>query len=113
MGLPNIPDRDRAKPISYDPARGKFILYADAVERREKLLSPYDLPRQELKRLIIERHRRGPDYTVRTSTGETYSRDEVIDAIEKETEFGKATVDAEAVYVAALVKQISDALSEQ
>ena len=113
MELPNIPESDRVKPISYDPDRGEFVLFDDAVEARNPLIPPADLSREELKRVVIERHRRGPDYTVRTSTGETYSRDEVIHAIEADTEFGKATVDAEVKYIAALVKQISDALRNQ
>jgi hypothetical protein len=111
MNLPEISESDRMKPISFDPKEQRFLFFDDAVRSREPLLSPLELSRADLKRLIIERHRRGPDYTVVTSAGETYTRNSVIRAIERDTEFGNAIIDAEAKYISALVKQIADALA--
>lgn len=54
--------------------------------------------------------RTGPDYTVRSLTGETYTRDNVIRAIEQQTDFGRLTVEAEASHVSDLLKQIAQNL---
>ncbi len=104
--LPTIDEANRAKPLSYDPKRDKFIYYDELVARTEKIVPLKKLTRAQLKKLVIERNRAGPDFTIQTPSGETRTRDDVVREISQETAFGKMSMEADVMYLNRLHRQI-------
>jgi hypothetical protein len=111
MPLPDIKGPARNKPLCFDPKRHKFITFDELVSGQEKIVPLETLSPADLNNLVIERNRVGPDYTVRSLTGETYRRDDVIRAIEQQSDFGRLTVEAETSHLSDLLKQIRDNLA--
>jgi hypothetical protein len=111
--LPLITGPDRDKPLCYDPGRSVFIYYDDLISGKEKVIPLDVLSHDQLKMLIIERNKVGPDYKVATLTGQFYSRDDVVKAIAAQTDFGRMTVQAEASMLSNLLKQIEAALNDE
>lgn len=110
MPLPEIVGPDRQKPLSYDPAREKFITYDELLSGAEKIVPVETLSHDDLKKLVIERNRRGPEYKMGSISGPTLERNDVISNIEADTELGRTVVMAEASYLSSLLKEIEDAL---
>lgn len=110
MSLPVIDEQNRKKPLCYDPAHRKFLYFDDIVSGKEKIVPVHMLPDADLKKLVIERHRAGPDYVVQAISGQPFSRDDVIRAIEQDEPFGRITVEAEKAHLQDLLKQIQDDL---
>ncbi len=108
--LPDIKGPDRQKPLCYDPNRDLFIKFDDLITGKEQIVPIESLTHDQLKKLIVERNRVGPDYTMSTLTGKTYTRDDVIKEIIEQTDFGKMAVEAEAMHLSDLLKQIEEAL---
>lgn len=108
--LPDIQGPNRLKPLTYDPERGKFILYDELLSGKERIVPVERLSHEDVKKLIVERNRVGPAYTIRDLNGALLTREDVVQAIESETPFGKITLDAEISYLAELLKQIAAAL---
>jgi hypothetical protein len=96
-------DVNKNKPLCYDPARKKFIFYDEIVSGKENIIPLDTLSENDLKKLVIERHRTGPDYKVQAISGPPYSRDEVIQAIKQNEPFGLVTVAAEISYLKGLL----------
>lgn len=109
-GIPNIKGPDRKKPLCYDPERDKFILLDEITKGDEQIIPLESLSQSDLKKLVIERNRVGPDYKMQSISGPPFTRDDIVDEIEKETEFGKMTVQAEISYLKDLLRQIKEAL---
>lgn len=95
MSLPKMDDANAKKPLGYDPTRKKFIYYNEIVAGKEKVVPVETLSEEDLKKLVIERHKVGPDYKVQAISGPPYSRDDVIRAIERDEPFGRMTLEAE------------------
>ena len=106
MPLPKIEGENLKKPLCYDPGRKKFILFEDLVSGQEKVIPLGELSQDELKKLVVERQRRGPDYTVQAMSGPPYTRDDVVKAIEHDEPFGRVTMEAEVSYLQELLDQI-------
>jgi hypothetical protein len=96
-------DVNKNKPVCYDPVRKKFIYYDDIISGKEKIIQLDTLSEDDLKKLVIERHKAGPDYKVQAISGPPYSRNEVIKAIEQNEPFGLVTVAAEISYLKGLL----------
>ena len=111
MGMPNIEGPDRKKPLCYDPARGKFITYDEILAGTEPIIPMERLSAEDLKRLVIERQRVGPDYRVQTISGPLMSRDDVVEAILSDEPFGLATVEADSSHLRDLLAQIQETMS--
>jgi hypothetical protein len=111
MPLPEIDPLHRNKPLSYDPSRNKFILFDEIVSGREKIVPLDTLSDADLKKLVIERQLKGPDYTIRSISGEPLSRDDVVQAIERDDPFGQAMVEAEVAYLQDFLKEIAQNLA--
>ena len=92
MTMPEIDEANRMKPLCYDPARGKFILYDEIISGKEKIVPIDTLSDDDVKRLVIERLRVGPDFTAWDLNGRRLSRDEVIRAVERDEPFGQITL---------------------
>lgn len=110
--LPKIEGPARNKPVSYDPLRDKFILFDDILSGKEKIVPVENLSYEQQKKLVLERNRVSPEYTIGTITGGIYPKKEVIVGIEGDTELGKTTVRAEISYLSELLKQIEEALKK-
>ena len=110
MGMPMIEGPDRLKPLCYDPQRHKFITFDEIVSGAERIVPPDSLTADDLKLLVIERQRVGPDYRVQTISGPVMTRDDVIEAIVRDEPFGRATIEAESSYLRDLLAQIEDTL---
>jgi hypothetical protein len=110
MALPKMSVADKKKPLGYDAAKRKFIYYDDIASGREPVIPIEQLSAADLKRLIIERQRSGPDFTVQAISGPPYSRDDVVRAIEEDAPFGREAMEAEAAYLRSLLAQISKQL---
>jgi hypothetical protein len=111
MPLPKIDEANRKKPLSYDAQRGKFLLYDDIVSGKETIVPIDRLSEADLKKLVVERQRTGPDYRVQAMSGSPLSRDDVIRAIERDEPFGRMTVEAERSYLQEFLAEIQGALS--
>jgi hypothetical protein len=113
MPMPKIDGPNRKKPLCYDPKREKFIYFDDIVSGREKIIPVETLTPRDLKKLILERHRSGPDYKVQAITGFPLSRDDVVRAIDKDEAFGRDTIEAEKSYLSGLLAEIKKNLKKQ
>ncbi len=104
--LPNIQGADRHKPLCFDPQRNLFITYDDILSGKEKIIHLNILNYDQLKKLIIKRNQIGPDYQIASFNGQVYSRDDVIKAIEEESDFGKMSLNAEKLMLSDLLTEI-------
>ena len=113
MSVPEIDERDRKRPLSYDPVRKKFILFDEIVTGEESIVSLDTLSDDDLRQLVIERWRALPnDIKVQAISGPPYSRDDVIRAIKDDELFGKITVQGEISYLRGLLDEIQRSLDE-
>jgi len=108
--LPKIGDKDRMKPLTYDPKTGQFVTYDQIVDGNATVVLPENLSQEELTSLVVERHRVGPDYKMGDLSGKMLNRDQVVQEIKHGTSFGKMVVQAEASYLSDLLGQINAAL---
>lgn len=108
--MPNIQGPDRKKPICYDPEGDRFLTIDEIIAGTGPLVPPDRLTAEQQKRLVVERNRVGSDYTVQNISGPARSRDNVVEQIEADTQFGRQAVAAEIMYLQDLVKQVADAL---
>jgi hypothetical protein len=106
-------DEDRAKPLSYDPEADQFITYDDLVDGKARLIPLDALTPEQVTRLVIERQRVGPDYTMGDLSGRKLNRDEVIEEIEAETAFGKMVLEAEVSYLGDFQQQVAKLLESE
>lgn len=111
MAFPKIDDANRNKPLCLDVRRGKFILFDELVARKEGIIPVESLSQVELKRLVSERLRRGPDFRVQSMSGPPQTRDDVVRAIDADNAFGRMTVEAEKAYLQDLLAQIGAELA--
>ncbi len=95
MTMPRINPGNLKQPLCYDPERKKFILFREIASGKEKIVPIEKLSPGELKLLILERQRKGPDYTIQAVSGPPYTRDDIVQAILRDEEIGKMTVEAE------------------
>lgn len=112
MPLPQMDPQNRKKPLGYDATRDTFILFDDIVSGREKITPVDTLSEADLKKLIIERQRVGPDYKVQSMSGQLLTRDDVIRAIEQDEPFGQMTLHAEKSYLRDLLHEIQQNLMD-
>jgi hypothetical protein len=110
MPLPNIDEPNRKKPLCYDPARKKFIRFEEIISGTERIVPVDTLSEDDLKKLVIERHRTGPDYKVQAISGPPLSRDDVVQSIKQDEPFGRVTLEAEKSYLRNLLDQIQQNL---
>jgi hypothetical protein len=96
MPIPKIDKENLKKPFCYDPILARFIYFDDIVSGRKKIIPLETLSAADLKKLVLERHRAGPDYRVRATSGPPMLRDDVLQAIEKDEPFGRMIVEVEA-----------------
>ena len=97
--------------MCYDPKRHKFILYDELISAKEQIVPLEQLTHKQLKKLIIERNHRGPDYRIQWGfSGQAYSRDDMIKEMMAETDVGKAAMEAEISYLKDLLKQMKENL---
>ncbi len=77
----------------------------------QEIIIPLErLNSEDIKRLVIERQRLGPDYKVRSMSGPLMSRDNVVESIQNNEPFGRVTVEAECSHLRDLLLQIEDAM---
>jgi len=108
--LPDIKGPDRKKPLCYDPERRKFIYFDELIAKTEKIIPLERLSHEQLKKLIVERYRAGPDFTMQVLSGAKYTRNDLIKEIRKQTDIGKMTMEAEKSYLSELLEQIKESL---
>lgn len=113
MSLPNIPERYRRMPLTYDPSRDKFIRYDELVSGKEKIVPLETLSPAELKRLVIERRRHDPTPVEQSMSGPPLDKEQVITAIQKDEPFGRTKVEADVSYLKELLEQIRVGLAER
>lgn len=111
--LPNIPAPDRHKPLCYDAQRNLFITYDDILSGKEQIIPLKTLTHDQLKKLIIKRNQRGPDYQISSLNGQVYTRDDVVQAIEEESDFGKMSLNAEKSMLSDLLVDIQQSLQNR
>jgi hypothetical protein len=97
---------DRKKPLCYDPSRGVFITYDDIVSGREPIILPGSLSPEHQRLLVIRRQETGPEYTVGSISGYPMTRDDVIAAVRRNDDFGRAAVEAEISYLNDLLTEM-------
>ena len=110
MTMPIIEGPHLLKPVSYDPARGKFILFEEIVSGEETIVPVDVLSAVDFKKLVIERQLAGPDFNVQSMSGSRLSRDDVVQAIQENEPFGTMTIEAEKSYLRDLLQQIQQEL---
>ena len=108
--LPEIQGPDQRKPLCYAPERDKFITYEEIVSGREKIVPLDSLTHAQKCKLVIERNRQGPPYTIQVMSGQKLTRDDVIREIELQTDFGNMAVEAEIIHVGELLLKIEKVL---
>ncbi|MHC4642269.1 MAG: hypothetical protein ACYS32_11540 [Planctomycetota bacterium] len=113
MDMPKIEGPNRKKPLCYDPERSKFITFDEILSGTEQIIPLERLSAEDLKRLVIERQRVGPDYKAQAMSGPLMSRDDVVEAILRDEPFGLATVEADLSHLRDLLGQIKQALKQK
>ncbi len=113
MPLPKIEGQNLAKPLCYDPERKKFIRFDEIVSGEESIIPLEHLSEDDLKTLIIERQRCGPDYRVQAISGPPHTRDEVVAAIQRGDKIGRMTMEAETSHLRDLLRQIQHHLDQE
>ena len=108
--MPEIDALHRKKPLCYDPARQEFIFFDEIVSGQKNIVPVETLSKADLKKLVIERQRSGPDYKVQAISGPLYTRDDVVRAIEQDEPFGQVTLEAEVSYLRDLLNEIEQNL---
>ncbi|MEN8149681.1 MAG: hypothetical protein ABFS86_07645 [Planctomycetota bacterium] len=108
--MPNIEGPARRKPLCYDPKRAKFITFDEILTGEERVIPLSNLEPGDLKKLVIQRQRTGPDYTVQTMSGPPMSRDDVVQAILDDEPLGHMTMEADLSHLRDLLEQIEEAL---
>jgi hypothetical protein len=99
MPMPRIDQANRRKPLSYDPTRRKFIYYDDIVSGREKIVPIESLSEEDLKKLVLERLRAGPEFKGGPVSAPHFSREDVIRAIRQDEPFGRDHLEGEKLYL--------------
>lgn len=107
MALPKIDKMNINKPLCYDAKREKFISFEEITSHKEEIINIDTLPYDDRKILIIERLRRGPDFTMQSLSGMPLTRDDVVNAIINDEEIGKMCVEAEVSMLKDLLKEIA------
>lgn len=110
MPIPQIDDANKKKPLCYDPLREKFIYYDEILAKKEPVVLPSALSKEDQKVLVLERQTAGPDYKTQSISGPLMTRDDVVKAIRNNEKFGLITVEAEISYLDELLKQILENL---
>jgi hypothetical protein len=108
--LPKIDERNRQKPLTMDVKTGRFITYDEIIHNRAAITPLDQLTHEQLKELVIERQRVGPDYTMSDLNGNKLTRDEIVQEMIKETSFGAMLIKAETDYLNEFLAQIDSAL---
>ena len=93
--MPVLSRRNLEQPLCYDPGRKQFIFYRDIISGKEKIIPIESLEEGDLKMLVLERLKRGPDFTIQSLSGLPHGREEVMDAIRSGDKSGKMAVEAE------------------
>ena len=106
MPIPKIDAANAKKPLGYDPARKKYILFEEIIAGREHIIPVDTLSDEDFKNLVIERQLSGPDYHVQSISGQPMSRDDVVNAIRLNQPFGRMTLEAEKSYLRDLQSDI-------
>jgi hypothetical protein len=106
MPMPKIDQANRMKPLCYDPARRKFILFDEVVSGKERIIPIETLSQSDLKKLVIERLRAGPDFKVQAISGPPHSRDDIVRLIEQDEPFGQIHLEADKSYLRDFLKEI-------
>ncbi len=110
MPVPQIDDENKKKPLCYDPSRKKFIYYDEIITRKEQVVSPSALSKEDQKKLVLERQAAGPDYKTQSISGPLMTRDDVVKAIMNDEKYGRIAVEAEISYLDDLLGQIIENL---
>ncbi|HOK76931.1 MAG TPA: hypothetical protein PLW35_04320 [Verrucomicrobiota bacterium] len=97
---------DPKTPVCYDPVRKKAITYAELLSGKEQVVPIDSLSDDDLKRLVVERLRAGPDIKVQAISGRPYTREDLIKAIEEDQPFGRLTLEAERAALRDLLARI-------
>jgi hypothetical protein len=108
--MPNIKGPDRNKPVSFDPKKNLFITIDDIFDKKATITPIDNLTEEQQKQLVVERLRRGSDFTEQAISGPPYTRDNVIEHIEKDSEYGQMRIQVELGYLREFLKQIEDEL---
>jgi hypothetical protein len=106
MTLPEVDAENQKKPLCYDPSRARFIYYQDIVSGKAEIVPVETLSEADFAKLVLERLRVGPDFTVQAMSGPPMSRDDVVRAVQRGEEFGRMTVDAERSYLREVLARI-------
>jgi hypothetical protein len=104
--MPVIDQANRRKPLSYDPACKKFIYYDDIISGREKIVPIESLSEEDLKKLVLERLRAGPEFKGGPMSAPHFSREDVIQAIQQNEPFGRDHLEGEKLYLQELLAEI-------
>ncbi|GMQ27555.1 hypothetical protein [Algoriphagus confluentis] len=89
--LPPIAAEAKRKPLSYNPQSGEFIYY-DKVANGEQRIYPISrLEKSDRILLAIKRYQCSEeDLMVSSLNGETYSKQDIVSQIEKQTPVGQS-----------------------
>lgn len=106
MPMPRIDEAHRNMPLSYDPARRKFISYDEIVSGKEKIIPIETLSEEDFRKLVIERLRTSPDFQGGPMSAPYFSRDDIIRAVEQGEPFGRDHLEGEKVSLKELLAKI-------
>jgi len=108
--MPNLQGPDRDKPVCFDPEKNLFITIDDIFDKKATITPIDKLTEEQQKKLVVERLRRGADFTEQAISGPPCTRDEVVEHIEKDSEYGQMRTQVELSYLREFLKQIEDEL---
>lgn len=95
MPLPKIDEANIKKPLCYDPARRKYIMFNEIVSRKEKIVPVDSLSETDFQKLVIERLKSGPDFKGGPMESPFMSRDDIIASIKRNDKYGQQFLEAE------------------
>lgn len=88
--LPPIAEEAKLKPLSYNPQSCEFIYYDEVATGTQKIYPFSRLDKDARTILAIKRYQSSEeDMMVSSLNGETYSKEDIVKEIEKETSVGQ------------------------
>lgn len=98
--LPPIAEEAKAKPLSYNPQSCEFIYYNKVASGEQKIYPFRKLNQDSRIKLAIKRYESSEDKSmISTLNGETYSKEDIVQEIEKDSSVGKSFVSLDLNYL--------------
>ncbi len=98
--LPPIAEEAKVKPLSYNPLNSQYIYYDKVAKGEQKIYPITNLEKVSRIKLAIKRYQSSEENTLlSTLNGESYTKDKIVQEIERGTQVGDNFVSLDLNYL--------------